>query len=120
MTALQRLQDAITKLEQLKAESTPGPWQVRDELWDGAGRWEIEDSAGFSVSCDGDGIGSFSEPLTPELIVTLHTMLPAVLGWMREQLFRMERDVEAVTDESRAIHYRHVLAVADSILDGEQ
>lgn len=44
-----------------------------------------------------------------------------VLVWMQDQLERMERDVEAVSDESKAIHYRHVLAVADAVVGvGEQ
>lgn len=117
MTALQRLQDAITKLEQLREHATGNEWSVEDR---------IESSAITTpVTEDGEvaGVADVAEFLGADdarLIVTLHTMLPAVLGWMREQLARMERDVEAVTDESRAIHYRHVLAVADSILDGEQ
>ena len=41
-----------------------------------------------------------------------------VLAWMHDQLARMERDVEAVSDESKAIHYRHVLAVADAVVGG--
>lgn len=117
MTALQRLQDAITKLEQLRGHATGDEWSVEDRIESSAITAPVMEDGEVAWVAD---VAEFLGADDARLIVTLHTMLPAVLGWIRDQLFRMERDVEAVTDESRAIHYRHVLAVADSILDGEQ
>lgn len=119
MTPLQRLQDAISKLERREVQGTYGNWMIEVDKTDSASiattrfSWTKYELETLTIA---EGIRTEDA----DLIVTLHTMLPAVLGWMREQLARMERDVEAVTDESQAIHYRHVLFVADSILDGEQ
>lgn len=78
MTPLERLQTAIDKLEQLKAESTPGGWDILD----GGDRFiawhDTAESTGFEYivaepvefECEADA----------DLIVTLHRTIDAQLS----------------------------------------
>jgi hypothetical protein len=112
---LQRLQDAITKLEQFRDRATGGEWSIEDRIESSAITTPVMEDGEVGWVAD---VAEFLGADDARLIVTLHTMLPPILDWMRDQLARIERDEFAVTDESRAIHYRHVLAVADAILGG--
>lgn len=113
-TSLARISAAIEKLEQLKAESTPGPWRAeRDETvstlesfvtipnsthpdrWD-----ELHWDAGYGnnpvmLSADAD------------LIVTLHSTIPFTLTTLAQAKHDLEQGRGAA---------QHALALADAIL----
>jgi hypothetical protein len=86
--AAEEVQAAIDKLTMLKAASTREPWSRSDELWDGAGRWEIVSPGGL-VSSDGDGIGSFNNQADADLIVTLHSTIDAQIYWLKSVVERI-------------------------------
>ena len=81
MTAVERLGAAIAKLEQLKADSTPGPWVGRTNI---LGIRRLMDSEGgvlaemFDATDHGDE--SFENT---DLIVTLHRTIDAQLAILR-------------------------------------
>ena len=81
MTAVERLEAAIAKLEQLKAEGTPGPWVGRTNI---LGIRRLMDSEGgvlaemFDATDHGDE--SFENT---DLIVALHRTIDAQLAILR-------------------------------------
>ncbi len=107
MTPLARLQAAIQKLEQLKAESTPGRW---GSSLDSSIVWATEEKHSIWI------FESLSKGQNADLIVTLHRTLDAQLAWLRDQHRRML--IEEFRD-SIPLYYRYVLALADAILGSE-
>ena len=110
MNAVEELQAAIDKLEQLKADSTPGSWNVQQFF-------SLDDDS-FSYGADADdSFEVFSNAIEEdaELIVTLHRTIDAQLEWLRDQLDRMRREQNV---EGIPLHYRHALALAEAILWG--
>lgn len=94
MSAVERLQAAIEKLENLKSESVAGPWMVGHHpdpdtdvefVKDGDGRWARE----IAVIYGGGDLKPHAE-----LIVTLHRTIDAQLAILRTQLLD-QRDREA-------------------------
>lgn len=109
MTPLARLQAAIRKLEQLNTEGHPGPWWhdvVFGGVWSGTGLASDVEVTHDATEEDAD------------LIVTLHRTITAQLGFLRDQVRRLEVEQDRAL-ESIALHYRHALALADAILGGE-
>lgn len=105
MTALQRLQDAITKLEQLREHATGDAWSVEDRI----------ESSAITVPVMEDGevawVADAAEFLTADtarLIVTVHRTIDAQLS-----ILAYGATLAGPIPEC-------ILALADSILDGEQ
>lgn len=114
MTPVERLEAAIAKLQQEEAESSPGRWEAvlsasMDFSW-----IEVRNQSDIAQLEDAN------HKADADLIVTLHRMLPSVLGWLRDQHARLTADLEARTVESQEIHYRHALALADAVLGGTE
>jgi hypothetical protein len=136
MNAVERLEAAIVKLEQLNAESTPGPWQWwnlerADRGWTGNGptletvaRDDLDPEcakAGVIVAWGHDAWGLDVEPADADLIVTLHRTIDAQLAILRTALV-------IVTPEPGFLHsydagpgsqVGNALALADAILGGD-
>lgn len=117
MNAVEKLTAAISRLELLKAESTPGPWFVGDAN----GSMPMEYRPLWVVSTiesafrDGEApddhhleihVGDGSDA---ELIVTLHRTIDAQLAWLRYAV-SLEATVQPPAD-FRAF----ALALADAI-----
>jgi hypothetical protein len=109
VTALQRLQDAITKLEQLRSTSFPGVWEVLTSGIERGDHWFVtaQDEAILSISAN-DGFDEDYRRPTASLITTLHRTVDA-------QLSILAYGATLVGPIPGCI-----LALADSILDGEQ
>lgn len=106
MNAKEKLEAAITKLEDLKAASTPGPWDVAQHY--------SFDSDAISYGGDAPGVfATFSEAIEEdaELIVTLHRTIDAQLAILLSCTHL--RGFPATPTE------RDVLALADAILGGD-
>ena len=86
MNAVETLEAAITKLETLKAASTPGPWDVQQFLsYD-------NDSIGYGAEAR-DVFAVFSDAIEEdaELIVASHRMVKPVLVILRLALATARR-----------------------------
>lgn len=102
MTPLERIQTAIDKLEQLKADSTPGPWLSSTS---GFGSWiEAPVNEGFVAGGTGQNT---------DLIVTLQRTIDAQLNILRGALTDPELLLYGEAHGSAS----HALALADAILE---
>lgn len=95
MNAAETISVAIDKLERLKVESAPGPWELEptgvyfDPRWDDVRvmRARDGDEPAYDRYIIRDGsyaadAGGFRQP-DAELIVTLHRTIDAQLDWLR-------------------------------------
>jgi hypothetical protein len=103
MNAVERLEAAITKLETLKGSSSPGVWATGDD---------------GDIYIDRESIGHFrwfANTWNPDadLIVTLHRTIDAQLAILRHVRAHFSGDLGISTN-------RHVVALADAILGGDQ
>lgn len=105
MTALQRLQDAITKLEQLREYATGDEWSVEDRIESSAITTPVMEDGEVAWVAD---VAEFLGADDARLIVTLHRTIDA-------QLSVLAYGATLVGPTPGCI-----LALADSILDGEQ
>ena len=116
MTPLARVEAAILRLETLKADSTPGPWEnLRDSDSD-LGFGPIMES--LVTARDDDSVldwGSGVREPDATLIVTLHVTIDPILDYLRDDAKRMK--VEQNQD-GIPLYYRHSLALADAINAG--
>ena len=101
MTAVERLEAAIAKLERLR-ESEP---------YHESHGWLV---SLITVGTEDDRREEEAPQTSSELIVTLHRTMDAQLGWLRDQRARMNADVGTIGTPE--VHYRHALALADAIL----
>lgn len=112
LTPLARISAAIEKLERLKAESTPGVWEVpitgRPEAlaWDGS-------TPVYSTLIEDER--RLLNPADAELIVTLHRTIDAQIA----VLAREKHSCRRFGDHRDATPNPDILALADSILGGE-
>lgn len=117
MSAVERLQAAIEKLEQWR-------WLVGVPP---IVRWHDQETApgwdGFIVIGDSGEEGDDCNPVArvytddlAEMLIGLHRTIDAQLSWLRDQHARMVADLN---QDGVHIHYRHSLALADAIL-GDQ
>lgn len=114
MSPVEKLEAAIAKLELQKSESVDNSveprWRVRPL---GLRESDILSEYGDEFEDDSEVIAEHVYRPDAELIVTMRRMLGPQLNYLRDQHYRMVRDVGGGTPE---IHYRHALAIADSIL----
>lgn len=120
MTPVERLEAAIAKLEQSKAESTQGDWWFESMPETGESR----------IGSDADGFAFMGattvtfypvpgqlNPSDAELIVTLHRTIVAQLAILREAHFQVSGAPEArgfIGNE-----FSLVMRLADAILGGD-
>src|SRR5690606_23712874 len=116
VTELERLQTAITRLEQLRDDSTPGPWVKRYFL--GMDVWPVIISDGIGEVTDSVQ-GGFPQEADAELVVSLHRTIDAQLGIRRSALARvppLEPGAIVSFDVSPGSRIGQALALADAIL----
>jgi hypothetical protein len=104
MNAVERLEAAIGKLETLKAESTPGRWDV-DRVGFGVRAFFDNEFNGNTLICE----VRHGKP-DADLIVTLHRTIDAQLAILRSGRNITSRESEYTFDLA--------LALADAILGG--
>lgn len=86
MTAIEEIRQAITTLERLKAESTPGPWNVDQNE---PAIWTSGDSVEGGTICyinSDQQTGDHRPYGDAELIVTLHRTIDAQLAILQHAL----------------------------------
>lgn len=122
MNSAEKIAAAIKRLEQLKADSTRGPWENMSDDW--RQNWIMGRAAtpteGYygteDVLCINDDNldGTYMSDGDIDLICTLHATIDAQLAILEEALGMMTgyRD----SDEKAAETYRFELALADAIL----
>lgn len=122
MTPAERLEAAIARLEQLKAESTPGDWGVETIPETGESRVSSErDGFAFMAATT---VTSFPVPggvtrVDAQLIVTLHRTIDAQLGILRDALHVYGNPIPAfIGHEEQVLHWQ--LALADAVLGGTE
>ena len=117
LTPPQRIEAAIVRLEELRAESAQGPWEWRlyDGVRDSKSRLvrvvEPEDEYGY------DRVELLAEYLTrgnADLIVTLHSTINAQLALLRAAMVE-HSDVMTSIEKP---YWVAVMALADAIISG--
>jgi hypothetical protein len=104
VSPVQRIEDAIQRLETLKAESTPGPWLV-SPCSCGEGHFEIADEQGFYVA------DAAINGTDAHLIVTLHATIDAQLSLFEAAIFNIKASKHGFTHATVAAAIR----LADAI-----
>jgi hypothetical protein len=90
MNAAETIQAAITALEGLQDDSTPGPWRiVRDSLQGSRRDYDPLLEAG-DYAASGE---TFNNPADPRLIVTLYRAIDPILTILRHALARAESKI---------------------------
>ena len=91
MTAAGRLQSAIEKLEQLRADAFPGPWEAYNSRPEnGSHSFVMADhSAILSVSANDGSEEEFRAP-TADLVAVLHRTIDAQIAILREGITWLE------------------------------
>jgi len=107
MSVVEEIMAAIVKLIELREASLEGPWTRTDELWEGAGRYDVHGIDG-PVTTDGDGIGSIGNVAEADLIVTLHRTIDAQLTVMRDAVAEYDYSMWLV-DHQTAIHFARAI-----------
>lgn len=134
MSAAETLQAAIDELEALKAESSPGPWEIEEPgeyfnpKWDDVrvmrAREGNEPDYDRYIIRDGSyaaDAGGFSQP-DAELIVTVHRTIDAQLAILRHDLeirARYEREGIPLEAWESAVVRAGDLDLARAILGGD-
>jgi hypothetical protein len=110
VNAVERLEAAITKLETLRAESTPGRWVAEDESFNGP-----YVRAWFDNEFNGNtGIAGTRHGMPDaDLIVTLHRTIDAQLA-----ILRAARDDFERFGRKPSKFFENDVALADAILGG--
>ena len=111
MNPVERLQAAVEKLEQLKADSTPGPWSVNVHH-------NAMHSAEFRAPGPWNGfllVAAHVNDGDPELIVALHRTIDAQLSLLRHAE-KFLGNVGHHTSSIAAPFIDDALALADAIL----
>ena len=116
LTPAQRIEAAIVRLEELKEESTPGPWvweapsgepwPFADESLMGGEDATVQVLAGWGY----DACGIDGEEADRQLIVTLHATIDPMLEIMRGAA----RYMNFFGDDA----HDYVIALADAIISG--
>ncbi len=117
MTPVERLQAAIVRLESLREEAPPGPWE----------HWPSQSSRRLYSGLDLDHPISAEEVLradskySTQLIEVLHRTIDAQLTILRHELARAEAKIAGGGVE-RAVwsNARDTLALADAILGSDR
>lgn len=116
MSAVERLEAAIAKLETQKAESTPGEWNARQAFnIDGevVGH-DINTATAYELGC------TFTPNSDAELIVTLHRTIDAQLAFLRAAVESVPIWIEDGATEAEVVEdLERELALADAILGSE-
>ena len=116
MTPLARVEAAILRLETMKAESTPGPWEhLRDSDSD-LGFGPIVES--LIVTGDDDSVldwGSGVREPDATLICTLHATIDPMLAILRDTLNYFRDPIPIFMGREEQV-FAAQLALADSIL----
>ena len=105
MTVVERLEGAIAKLEQLKADSLPGPWFITYERERWPRVW------GNSDGQDADQVAKTHHRGDADLIVTLHRTIDAQLA-----ILKAAREDFAKFGRKPSEFFDNDLALADAIL----
>ena len=111
LTPTQRIEAAIVRLEELKANSYPGLWTSTNDDW-----WWLEGVNHRVVYGQGRAEVAFTHDGDADLICTLHATIDAQLDWLSDQSARMKAEVGTIGTPE--VHYRHALALADAIISG--
>lgn len=109
MTAIETLERAISKLEQLRDEATPGEWSYRREVLGLRNTTVISgnEQVGYVT------VGQFYEG-TAEMIVALSRTVEPMLALLREGIREVHRSGAYLTDMAKAC-----IRLAESILGEE-
>ena len=116
MTAVERLEAAIAKLEQLKADSTPGPWDWQHSSVHGG--QVLAEQVVNQPGVSGDfTLVSADTYLAADchLIVTLHRTIDAQLDLLRaglEVISEVEADPNAVYSDGRRMSGGRILKMS--------
>lgn len=104
--SLETIQKAITRLEQLQADSTQGEWDTTP-LWYGV---DVETEQGYLVAASIDIENA-------ELIVALHRTIPALLEMFKSEVEWLEEgNNAAIVESSTVFAATPELALARAIL----
>ena len=91
MTPAERLQAAIWKLEQLKSEAFPGPWEILTSGVEGGDHWYITaDNEAILYVTANDGSDEELRAPTAALVTVLHRTIDAQLAILRFGVKRQE------------------------------
>lgn len=115
MNPVEKLQAAIERLEELRADSAPGAWTTyRDE---GSLGWYVNSSEHGRVLSTGY-VGNNDSKSHADLIVTLHSTIPALLAILRDIAERYRKFPPASEPgwEPKAPSTVNALALATAIL----
>ena len=107
-TPAQRIEAAIVRLEWLRADAFPGPWEMLTSGVEGGDHWYVmaERESILSISAN-DGTDEVYRRQTAGLIVTLHATIDAQLAILN----RFSEYPVRVFEEP-------VMALADAIISG--
>lgn len=112
MTAAETIQAAIDRLEQLKADSTPGEWVTSIEGLSRPRGLDIK-AGRVWVASDGDGYqGAIGNHADAELIVALHRTIDATLELLRWQMEGFFPGGDPFIDEDGLAFARAILGEA--------
>ena len=113
MNPVERFRAAATRLREVAADATTGPWSVtREHLTHPEAGADVRGAGGRWVASDCDGYQGGCLPADADYIAMMHPPVALALAdWL---------DAEARDEEAFGRGDRYPLAVADAVLGGEQ